>query len=61
LSQKIENLVIKQSYEKATELKEKKAKIEEKIIKIKKEFSIPKNKRENIKVEDIQKVLSIST
>jgi len=61
LNKLIENTVIRQEYEKASELKEKKAKLEETVIKIKKKFSIPRSKRSHIKTEDIQKVLSIAT
>ena len=61
INKNIENTVIRQEYENASKLKEQKAKIEEKITNIKKKFSIPKSKRSHIKVEDIQKVLSIAT
>jgi len=61
VNKKIEDAVIRQEYENASSLKDLKAKIEEKILKIKKKFSIPKSKRSHIKIEDIQKVLSIAT
>jgi hypothetical protein len=61
LNKIIEDTVIRQEYEKASELKDEKAKLEEKVIKIKKKFSIPRSKRSHIKIEDIQKVLSIAT
>ncbi|MDQ7008992.1 MAG: ATP-dependent Clp protease ATP-binding subunit [Candidatus Gracilibacteria bacterium] len=61
LNKKIEQAVIKQNYDNASELKDKKIKLEENVIKIKKKFSIPKSKRSHIKIEDIQKVLSIAT
>ena len=61
LNKQIENTVIKQNYELASELKALKAQLEEKVAKIKKKFSIPRSKRGHIKIEDIQKVLSIST
>ncbi len=57
----IENAVIAQKYKTASSLKDKKAKLEEKIWAIKKKFSIPKSKRSKISPADIQKVLSIST
>ena len=61
LNKFIENAVIRQEYDKASKLKEEKAQLEEKVIKIKKKFSIPRSKRSHIKIEDIQKVLSIAT
>jgi len=61
LNKKIEDTVIRQEYNKASDLKAKKSKIEEKVLEIKKKFSIPKSKRSHIKVEDIQKVLSVAT
>jgi len=61
LNKLIENAVIRQEYDKASKLKEEKAQLEEKVIKIKKKFSIPRSKRSHIKIEDIQKVLSIAT
>ena len=61
LNVEIEKFVIKQDYEKASDLKKQKADLEQKINDIKKKFSIPKSKRSHIKKEDIQKVLSIAT
>ena len=61
LQVQIENAVIAQKYKTASSLKDKKAKLEEKIWAIKKKFSIPKSKRSKITPADIQKVLSIST
>ena len=56
----IEGAVISQSYKKAYKLKEEQAKLEENITILKKKFSIPKEKRLNVTIEDIQKVLNIS-
>jgi len=58
LQEKIEKEVVWQKYKEASTLKAEKAKVDEKILNIKKKFSIPKSKRSNIKPEDIQKVLS---
>jgi len=61
LQEKIEKEVIDQKYKQASDLKAEKAKLEEKVINIKKKFSIPKSKRTNIRPVDIQKVLSNAT
>ena len=57
----IENAVISQSYKKAYKLKEDQAKLELKIVELKKKFNIPKEKRLNVTIEDVQKVLNMST
>lgn len=61
LQKKIEAAVIAQQYKKASTLKTEQQEIEEKIVKLKQKFSIPKSKRLSVGKEDIQKVLSIST
>lgn len=61
LQKKIESAVIAQQYKKASTLKTEQQEIEEKIVKLKQKFSIPKSKRLSVGKEDIQKVLSIST
>ena len=61
LQEKIEKEVIDQKYKQASDLKAEKAKLEEKVINIKKKFSIPKSRRTNIRPVDIQKVLSNAT
>lgn len=58
---KIEAAVISQQYKKASGLKVEQKALEEKILELKKKFSIPKEKRLSVGKEDIQKVLSIST
>ncbi|MDD3645863.1 MAG: ATP-dependent Clp protease ATP-binding subunit [Candidatus Gracilibacteria bacterium] len=61
LNKQIEAAVISGNYKKASMLKEKQAQLEKEIIKIRKKFKIPKEKRLTITSEDIQRVLSIST
>ena len=58
---KIEDAVISQQYKKAVIYKETQKKYEKDIQNIKKKFSIPKDKRFWVQVEDIHKVLSITT
>lgn len=57
----IEQAVIAQSYKKAYKLKEAQAELESQIAEAKQKFTIPKEKRMNVTVEDVQKVLHIST
>jgi ATP-dependent Clp protease ATP-binding subunit ClpC len=61
LEKEIQQAVISQSYKKAQELKQKQEKLEKEIFDIKQKFSIPKEKRLHINMEDVQKVLSIAT
>ena len=58
---KIEDAVISQQYKKAVIYKETQKKYEKDIQNIKKKFCIPKDKRFWVQVEDIHKVLSITT
>lgn len=58
---KIEDAVISQQYKKAIIYKENQKKYEKDIQKLKKKFSIPKEKRFWVEAEDIHKVLSITT
>lgn len=58
---KIEDAVISQQYKKAVIYKETQKKYEKDIQKLKKKFSIPKEKRFWVQAEDIHKVLSITT
>jgi ATP-dependent Clp protease ATP-binding subunit ClpC len=60
-SKKIEDAVISQQYKKAVTLKETQKKFEWEIQGLKKKFSIPKDKRFWVKIEDIHRVLSITT
>lgn len=61
LQKNIEQAVIAQSYKKAFKLKEEQAELEEQIKEAKQKFTIPKEKRLSVTIEDIQKVLHIST
>ena len=61
LQKNIEQAVIAQSYKKAYKLKEDQSELEAKIVEAKKKFTIPKNKRLNVSIEDVQKVLHIAT
>ncbi len=61
LNRKTEEAVIAQQYKKAYELKEQEANLEKEIAEKKEKFAIPKNERLTVWVEDVQKVLSIST
>ncbi len=58
---KIEDAVISQQYKKAVIYKETQKKYEKDIQKLKKKFSIPKEKRFWVEAEDIHRVLSITT
>jgi len=60
-AKKIEDAVISGQYKKAVIYKETSAKYEKEIQKLKKKFSIPKEKRFWVTPEDIHKVLSITT
>lgn len=57
----IETAVINQQYKRATKLKDNILTLEKDIADKKKKFTIPKEKRLSVNVDDIQKVLSIST
>lgn len=57
----IESFVNSQQYKKASQLKLKVQQLEEEIAQYKRKFSIPKEQRLTIEVEDIQHVLSIMT
>ena len=57
----IETAVINQQYKRATKLKDSILTLEKNIAEKKKKFTIPKEKRLSVNVDDIQKVLSIST
>ena len=61
INKKIEEAVIAWNYKKASKLKDSQAKIEKEITTLRQKFTIPKEKRLTISIEDIQKVLSIST
>ncbi len=61
LQKNIEQAVIAQSYKKAYKLKEDQAELEAKIIEAKKKFTIPKEKRLSVTLDDVQKVLHIAT
>ncbi|MDD2870670.1 MAG: ATP-dependent Clp protease ATP-binding subunit [Candidatus Gracilibacteria bacterium] len=61
INKQIELAVIAQEYKKASALKENQLKLEQDIIELKEKFTIPKNERMNVGIEDVQKVLSIST
>jgi len=61
LTKQIEDAVIAQQYKKASSLKDKQKEIELEISDLKKKFIIPKDKRLSVDVEDIKKVLSMST
>jgi ATP-dependent Clp protease ATP-binding subunit ClpC len=60
-AKKIEDAVISGQYKKAVIYKETSVKYENEIQKLKKKFSIPKEKRFWVTPEDIHKVLSITT
>jgi len=60
-AKKIEDAVMSQQYKKAVVYKETQKKYEQDIAKLKKKFSIPKDKRFWVKEEEIHKVLSITT
>ncbi len=57
----VEEAVISSDYKKASRLKEKALKLKESITKTRQKFKIPKKDRLNIKKQDIQKVLSMSS
>ena len=57
----VEEAVISSDYKKASKLKEKALKLKESITKTRQKFKIPKKDRLNIKKQDIQKVLSMSS
>ncbi len=61
IAKQIEDAVIAQQYKKASTLKEKQAKLETEISDLKKKFTIPKEKRLSVEVDDIRKVLSMMT
>lgn len=61
LQKKIEQAVISNQYKKAVSLKQEQKVLEEKILKLKQKFIIPKEKRLKVEASDIQKVLSIAT
>jgi len=61
VNKKIELEVVAWNYKKASILKDEVTSIEWQISSIRQKFSIPKEKRLNIDISDIQKVLSIST
>jgi ATP-dependent Clp protease ATP-binding subunit ClpC len=61
IEKEIGQAVIAQSYKKAQNLKQKQENLEKEISSIKQKFSIPKNERFSVTIEDVQKVLSIST
>jgi len=61
INKQIEIAVIWQEYKKASTLKESQVKLEQQIQEIKEKFTIPKEERMSVWVEDVQRVLSIST
>ncbi len=61
INKQIELAVIAQEYKKASNLKENQLKLEKDIINIKEKFKIPKKERLNIWIEDVQKILSMTT
>ena len=61
IAKDIELAVIAQEYKKASKLKENQAKLEKEISDLKAKFTIPKKERMSVWVEDVQKILSIST
>jgi len=61
LNRQIEEAVIAQQYKKAYDLKEKEANLEKEISDKKQKFAIPKNERLTVWIDDVQKILSIST
>lgn len=61
VSKQIELAVIAQEYKKASSLKENQLKLENQIVDLKEKFTIPKNERMNVWVEDVQRILSMST
>lgn len=61
LTKQIEDSVIAQKYKQASSLKEKQQEIEKQITEIKQKFTIPKEKRLSVGVDDIRKVLAMMT
>ena len=57
----MQQAVIAQSYKKAQSLKQKQETLEKEILDLKQKFTIPKNERFSIWIQDVQKVLSMST
>ena len=61
INKQIELAVIAQEYKKASKLKETQIKLEKEIVNLKEKFTIPKKERMTVWVEDVQKILSMST
>ncbi len=57
----IEDAVVSQQYKKAYKLKETQLELEQKISELKQKFQVPKEKRMNVDISDVQKILSIAT
>lgn len=57
----IEQAVISQQYKKAYKIKEEQVLLEKEIQELKKKFQVPKEKRMNVDISDVQKILSMST
>jgi hypothetical protein len=57
----IEQAVISQQYKKAYKLKEDQIILEKQIQELKQKFQVPKEKRMNVDLSDVQKILSMST
>ena len=61
IEKEMQQAVIAQSYKKAQSLKQKQETLEKEILDLKQKFTIPKNERFSIWIQDVQKVLSMST
>lgn len=57
----IEQAVISQQYKKAYKIKEEQIILEKQIQELKQKFQVPKEKRMNVDLSDVQKILSMST